>query len=50
MVEAKSIFQKSNWRIAALALAVFALDQFTKWLVLRKLYFTGDEHLSLIHI
>jgi signal peptidase II len=47
MVEAKSIFQKSNWRIAALALAVFALDQFTKWLVLRKLYFTGDEHVII---
>lgn len=32
-----SIFQKSNFRIAALAAAVFALDQFTKWLVLRSL-------------
>jgi len=32
-----SIFQKSNRRIAVLALAVFAFDQFTKWLVLRYL-------------
>lgn len=32
-----SVFQKSNQRIAALAVAVFALDQFTKWLVLRSL-------------
>ena len=37
-----SIFQKSNFRIAALAAAVFALDQFTKWLVLRSLE-PGDE-------
>ena len=36
------VFSKSTRRIAALALCVFALDQFTKWLVLR---FTveGDE-------
>jgi len=39
---AQSIFQKSNRRIAALALVIFALDQFTKWLVLRSLE-TGDE-------
>ena len=32
---AQSIFQKSNRRIAALALMVFALDQLTKWLVLK---------------
>ena len=32
---AQSIFQKSNRRIAVLALVVFALDQFTKWLVLK---------------
>src|SRR5579863_6568419 len=32
-----SIFQKSNQRIAVLALVIFALDQFTKWLVLRSL-------------
>jgi len=30
---AGSIFQKSNRGIAVLALVVFALDQFTKWLV-----------------
>jgi signal peptidase II len=47
MADAKSIFQKSNCRIAALALAVLALDQFTKWLVLRKLYFTGDERVII---
>jgi signal peptidase II len=35
--EAQRIFQRSNWRIAALALMVFALDQFTKWLVLKTL-------------
>ena len=36
------VFSKSTRRIAALAACVFALDQFTKWLVLR---FTveGDE-------
>jgi lipoprotein signal peptidase len=34
---AKSIFQKSNRGVAVLALAVLALDQFTKWLVLRSL-------------
>jgi signal peptidase II len=33
----RSIFQISNRRIAIIALAVFALDQFTKWLVLRTL-------------
>jgi signal peptidase II len=32
-----SIFQKSNQRIAAIALVIFALDQFTKWLILRSL-------------
>jgi signal peptidase II len=37
MAAANSIFQKSNRRIAALALFIFALDQFTKWLVLRTL-------------
>jgi signal peptidase II len=35
MSAAGSIFQKSNRRIAALALVVLALDQFTKWLVLK---------------
>jgi signal peptidase II len=42
MVVTQSIFKKSNRRIAALALIVFALDQFTKWLVLRSLDI-GDE-------
>ena len=37
MADTPFIFQKSNRRIAALALIVFALDQFTKWLVLRHL-------------
>ncbi|HEY1718509.1 MAG TPA: signal peptidase II [Verrucomicrobiae bacterium] len=32
-----TVFQKSNRRIAALALFILALDQFTKWLVLRSL-------------
>lgn len=39
---ANSIFQKSNRGIAALALIVLALDQFTKWLVVQHLYL-GDE-------
>jgi signal peptidase II len=42
MAVTQSIFKKSNRRIAALALFVFALDQFTKWLVLRSLDI-GDE-------
>jgi signal peptidase II len=37
MAPDKSIFRISNRRIAVVALAVFALDQFTKWLVLRTL-------------
>ena len=37
MSAAQSIFQKSNRRIAALALVILALDQFTKWLVVRTL-------------
>jgi signal peptidase II len=37
MSAANSIFTKSNRRIAALALFVFALDQFSKWLVLNLL-------------
>ena len=35
MADAQPIFSKSTRRIAALALCIFALDQFTKWLVLR---------------
>ena len=46
MAAAEVIFQKSNRRIAALALTVLALDQFTKWLVLRKLYL-GEERVIL---
>ena len=42
MAAAKTIFQKSNRGIAALALVVFAFDQFTKWRVLRSLAL-GDE-------
>ena len=37
MADTQRIFQKSNRRIAALAVVVFALDQFTKWLVLKTL-------------
>jgi len=40
------IFQKSNRRIAALALIILALDQFTKWLVLRSLDI-GDEKIII---
>jgi signal peptidase II len=42
MAAAQFVFTKSNRRIAALALSVLALDQFTKWLVLRLLDI-GDE-------
>ena len=40
------IFQKSNLRIAGLALVVFALDQLTKWMVLRSLR-PWDEHIII---
>jgi signal peptidase II len=46
MSAAKSIFQKSNRRIVALALVVLALDQFTKWLVLQTLDI-GDERVLI---
>src|SRR5665213_2591355 len=39
------VFHKSNRRIAALALIVLALDQFTKWLVLHSL---GDYQEKII--
>ncbi len=40
-----TVFQKSNRRIAALALFILALDQFTKWLVLETLpEFRGKDH------
>jgi signal peptidase II len=42
----QSIFQKSNRRIAALALVVLALDQFTKWLVIKK-FAIGDERIVI---
>jgi signal peptidase II len=38
-----TIFQKSNRGIAALALVVFALDQFTKWQVLRSLALDDEK-------
>jgi signal peptidase II len=37
MADAKTILRNSNFRIAMLAAVIFALDQFTKWLVLRSL-------------
>jgi len=43
MTGANTIFQKSNRGIAVLALAVLALDQFTKWLVLRTLVLGDDK-------
>jgi len=42
----QAIFQKSNRRIAALALMVLALDQFTKWLVIKNLSI-GDERVVI---
>jgi signal peptidase II len=38
----QSIFSKPTRRILALALVIFALDQFTKWIVLHTIY-EGDE-------
>src|SRR6185369_4766453 len=46
MAAANSIFSKSSRRIAALALFIFALDQFTKWLVLHLLA-PGDEQIII---
>ncbi len=42
MDAAQTIFQKSNRRITALAVFIFLLDQFTKWLVLHSII-EGDE-------
>jgi signal peptidase II len=42
----RSILSKSNRRIAALALVILALDQFTKWLVLNLLE-PGDEQIVI---
>jgi signal peptidase II len=39
----KSIFQKSNRYIAALAIMVFVLDQFTKWFVFHTLPKGGEK-------
>lgn len=39
-------YKKSNVRIAALALMIFILDQFSKWLVLRSMYL-GDERVII---
>jgi signal peptidase II len=41
-----NFFQKSNLRIAVLALVVFCLDQFSKWLVLRSLE-PGEDHVVI---
>lgn len=46
MAANQPIFQKSNRRIAALALIVFTLDQFSKWIVLRMLD-RGDEKIII---
>ena len=46
MAAVQSIFKKSNRRIAVLALVIFALDQFTKWLVLNLLE-PGDEKIII---
>jgi signal peptidase II len=46
MAAAQTIFQKSNRRIAVLALVILALDQFTKWLVLQTLDI-GDEKILI---
>jgi len=43
---ANPIFSKSNRRIFALALFIFALDQFSKWLVLHLLE-PGDEQIVI---
>ena len=47
MSAAESIFQKSNRRIAALALVVLAFDQFTKWIVLQTLPSVYDEKIII---
>src|SRR5471032_1316726 len=44
---ANSIFQKSNRRIAALALVILALDQFAKWIVLQTLPTIYDEKIII---
>ncbi len=46
MAAANSIFTKSSRRIFALALFIFGLDQFSKWLVLHLLE-PGDEQIII---
>jgi signal peptidase II len=46
MSAAQSIFSKPNQRIATLALIIIALDQLSKWLVLRSLRL-GDERVVI---
>ena len=46
MADAQPIFSKPTRRIAALALGIFVLDQFTKWLVLHTIY-EGDENMVI---
>ena len=46
MAAANPIFTKSTRRIFALALFIFALDQFSKWLVLNLLE-SGDEQIVI---
>lgn len=41
-----SLFQKSNRRIAILAIFIFVLDQLTKWMVMRSLE-PGDEKIVI---
>jgi signal peptidase II len=44
---ANPLADKSNRRIFGLALVVLALDQFTKWLVLRSSLLEGDERVII---
>jgi signal peptidase II len=46
MAAAQPLFSKQDRRIFALALFIFALDQFTKWLVLHSIY-EGDEKIII---
>lgn len=46
MTVTKSIFQKSNRRIAIVAAIVFALDQLTKWIVVQTLGI-GEERILI---
>ena len=46
MAAAEPVLSKSTRRIVALALIIFVLDQFTKWLVLRFTY-EGEERIII---